>query len=399
MTRPLPIRHPRAAGTFACLLVALLAFGLVGATPARRTTPARRPATRAATAPATKAPTARQRALQLGIDARAFEETGAYALAAEKLRAIRPLVPPDADLELQLALDEARSGQADSAWARLHRPVLLAALADTGNVWRNHDYPFEREPLWVNGQFDGWHWYVARATAELALQRGQPIEAMRAAELAVRARPLSGKDYLLYALAAARAGGLGRAAQVLHMARVLDPTLPEVFYLQGLLEWRAGRRTEAGEAFRSAIARDSSWRDPALALVRCRLPSAPPDSIPTRFLFGPRGAGELTSPVRPKIEEINQTEIPVGLIHKDDTPVPDSLRSRFAKPVQLVVTVLVDEQGRPILNELPWFTDSAFPYTLVPAVVGATPSWRFRAARRMGQPTRAWASVEHIVQP
>lgn len=388
-----------------CLLVTMLAWPLLAATTTPKRAPARPPVKRTTTGPRTPttprtaAPGPRQRALQLGSDARAFEEAGSYGLAADKLRAIRPLVAPDADLELQLALDEARSGQADSAWARLHGPVLTAALTDTANALRNHDYPFEREPLWVNGQFDGWNWYVARAIAELGIARGEPLEALRAAQLAIRARPLSGKDYLLAGLAAGRAGSMGRAAQYVQAARLLDPTLPEVHYLRGLLEWRSGRRAEAAESFRAAIARDSTWREPALARVRCQLPGATPDSIPTRFLYGARGAAELTSPVQPKIEEMNQSEIPVGLIHKDDTVVPDSLRARFKKPVQLVVTVLVDEEGRPILNELPWFTESAFPYVLVPGVVGATPNWRFRAARRMGRPIRAWASVEHEIKP
>lgn len=384
------------AGAGALVLVAGL---LAASAPAKRTTPAqpRRRAT-AAPRPAPKPPTTAA-LLQLGKDARAFEESGAYGLAADKLRALRARVAPDADLELALALDEARSGQLDSAWARLHRPVLEAARVDTAGWARRHDYGFEREPLWINGRFDGWNWYVARARAELALRRGVPFEGLDDASWAVRARPLSGKDVHLAALLAAHAGSLARAGQLARVARTLDPTLPESHYLHGLLEWRAGRRNEAGEAFRAAMALDSSFREPALANVRSRLPASAPDAFPTRFLFGARAAGELTSPVQPKIEEVNQTEFPVTLVAKRTPEVPDSLRRRFGKPVHLIVTVLVDERGHPILNELPWFPEDAFPYSQIPAILASTVRWEFRPAQKHGQPAKAWGSVEHVVQP
>ena len=44
--------------------------------------------------------------------ARQLEELGAYAGAAAKLRTLRRLVPPDADLDLALAMDLARARRA-----------------------------------------------------------------------------------------------------------------------------------------------------------------------------------------------------------------------------------------------------------------------------------------------
>lgn len=393
-------RRPTRARALAASGLIVLAAGLIAATaPAKRKapSPARPRPPVGARAVAKPLPTATL--LQLGRDARAFEESGAYGLAAEKLKALRARVAPDADLELALALDEARSGQLDSAWARLHGPLLDAARGDSAGWARRHDYGFEREPLWINGRFDGWNWYVARARAELALRRGAAFEGLDDAAWAVRARPLSGKDVHLAALLAAHAGSLGRAGELARVARTLDPTLPEAHYLHGLLEWRAGRRNEAGEAFRAAMALDSAFREPALANVRSRLPASPPDALPVRFLFGARAAGELTSPVQPKIEEVNQAEFPVTLVAKRAPEMPDSLRRRLGKPVRLIVTLLVDERGRPILNELPWFPDGAFPYSQIPALVASTVRWEFRAARKHGRPAVAWGSVEHVVQP
>lgn len=381
----------------------VLLAGLLAASappPSRRATAAR---TRARVTPPAARPPARVLSrtalLQLGRDARAFEENGAYGLAAEKLRALRAHVAPDGDLELALALNEARSGQLDSAWTRLHTPEMDAARADTGAWIRRQDYGFAREPLWLNGRFDGWNWYVARARAELALRRGRPLEGLDDALWAVRARPLSGKDFHLAALLAAHSGSLARASELVRMARVLDATLPESHYLHGLLEWRAGHRVEAAEGFRLAMALDSTFREPALANVRSRLPASPPDPFPSRFLFGARAAGELTSPVRPKVEEVNQAEFPVTLVAKRAPELPDSLRRRFTKPVNLIVTVLVDERGRPILNEIPWFPDDAFPYALVPGIVASTVNWEFRPAQKHGRPMPAWGSVEHVVRP
>ena len=110
---------------------------------------------------------------ELASAARSREDDGAYGLALERLRELRARVPLDGDLELATAIDEARANLLDSAWVRLTSPVLSAAMADTGEPVRWRDYPFQREPFWLNGAFEGWYWYVARARAEVALRLGR----------------------------------------------------------------------------------------------------------------------------------------------------------------------------------------------------------------------------------
>ena len=97
---------------------------------------------------------------------------------------------------LALALDEARSGQLDSAAARLWSPLLSEAMADTLPPERRRRYPWEREQLWVNGWYDGWPWYIARARAEVAASLGRWPQALEAARACVAARPLAGKEWL-----------------------------------------------------------------------------------------------------------------------------------------------------------------------------------------------------------
>src|SRR5207249_4765545 len=133
-----------AAGAVA-LGTAATAPPVAGAKPAA--TPkatARRDATRKPTAAAPA-----RKPLHEAGDARALEELGAYGQAAATLRALRAIVPPDADLELTLALDEARSGATDSAAARLASPLLSAALVDSLPPSRRHVYLWQRDGLWV----------------------------------------------------------------------------------------------------------------------------------------------------------------------------------------------------------------------------------------------------------
>ena len=121
------------------LVVALLGAGAAAsaAPPGAR---ARRPATpeQAAARPAAAkpAPTPVRKPIDVATQARAFEEQGNYASALTELKLLRSMQGPDADVELMLALDEARVGLADSAWARFHAPLLSAALADTAGVAR-----------------------------------------------------------------------------------------------------------------------------------------------------------------------------------------------------------------------------------------------------------------------
>ena len=401
------LRRGFQAAALACAAAALVP--LLHAAPAAPARPARAhgSTTKAAaprTSPAPHAgarPAGAEKPIDVATRARVFEEEGAYASALAELKRLRGMQGPDADLELAVALDEARVGLADSAWARLYSPLLSRALEDTAGTARRSEYPFQREGLWINGSFNGWYWYIARARAELALQRHDWPQAVSMASRAASARPLSGKDALLLALAASHAGDaeLGEAAAA--WAAYLEPWLPEARYLGGIWAWRHGRRAEARAQFESAAALDSSWRDPVLALARLALPGTRADSLPSRFLTGARTCGVITSPRRPKQEEYVQFDRTPMILFNPQTQPDDSLRARMQlkKPTQLFVQVLVSERGLPLMVELPWTTEASLPAGVVHHVLDQVGGWRFVAARKFDKPQRAWASVEYVLQP
>ena len=202
-------------------------------------------------------------------------------------------------------------------------------------------------------------------------------------------------------LTASQAGDapLGEAAAA--WAGYLEPFLPEAHFLSGLWAWRGGRRAEAREEFEAAASLDSSWREPALALARLRLPGMRADSLPSRFLTGVRSCGMLTSPRRPKQEEFVQFDATPMLAFNPQTQPADSLRAsmKLKKPTQLYIQVLVSEFGRPLMADLPWFTEAQVPAGVVHHVLAQVATWRFIAARKFNGPQRAWASVEYTLQP
>ena len=333
--------------------------------------------------------------MQIAARARHDEDHGAYPQALAQWLRLRPLVPLDGDLELATALDEARGGQLDSAAARLADRVLSAAALDTLPVTRYRAYPTGREGLYLNGSFDGWHWYVWRARAEVAAARGRWEEATIAARQCVAARPVSGKDWLLLAVCAGRAGRAGLAGEARAAARqavTLDRGLPEAHYLDALWAWRDGRRPDAQAGFRAAVTVDSTFRPAAVALVRSRLPASAPDSLPSEFLTGPRAVGMLTSRVGPKLEEFVKTEgVPI-LANMVRPVVPDSLKGRIAAR-KLKVWLFVDPEGRVILHELPWYPPGLFPTPVVSELVALLPQWSFGAETIRGDPRGVWVDI------
>ncbi len=335
---------------------------------------------------------------QAAADSRSLEEVGAYGQAREALRALRARVAPDADLELALALDEARTGQLDSAAARLWSPLLTRALVDSMPLARRIPYPWLHEGSWTNGRFDGWHWYVARARAEVAATLGRWSDAREAARQAVDARERCGKEWLILAVCAGRVGDLEEAGRAAHTAAWLDPTLPEAFYLSGLYDWRAGHHAAAQQAFRAAVALDSAYREPALALVRSRLPGVQPDTLPAELLTGVREVGLLTSPARPKREEFVQVDVSPTIVRQEILPLPDSLRGRVALG-EIYLPILVDERGRAALHELPWSNADQLPDPVLRIVLESLREWRFTPAVRLGKPQRAWANVRIRLNP
>lgn len=325
--------------------------------------------------------------------ARELEDLGAYARALDLLMDLRRRTAPDADLELAIAVNEARIGRLDSAAVRLWSPLLEAASVDSLPLDRRVPYFWGREGAWLNGRFDGWHWNIVRARAEVAARLGRWDEAVNAAEAAVAAQPLSGKEWHILATCQARSGLTREAIATALHAAMLDPTLPEPAYLAGVLAWRLNRKDLADRAFRDAIRRDSSWTAPAIALVRARLP-VQPDSIPGEFFTRLRKVAERTSPDGPKLEHFRQVDRPAVLLEKVEPEFPPDLRLDQPPP-PLTMSVFLDAQGRPVLTDLPWLPRSAVPEAWVSSVIGALPSWRYTPAQLHGDPQPVWVTVQY----
>lgn len=300
-----------------------------------------------------------------------------------------------------IAVNEARAGLTDSAWVRLNGPLLSKALTDTADARRHHEYPYERDGAWVNGRFDGWYWYVARARAEVAMQLGDWQQARVAAARAVEARRFSGKDALLLAIASAQTGDLAYAEAAAAYAGYLEPVMPEAHHLLGLLHWRAGRRAAATAALRAARGADSSFAPAALALARLSLPGSRPDPLPSYFLTGIRRAAELTSPVSPKVEEQLQQDTAPMLAFNPQTPLPDSVQARFrlSEPLTIYVQCLIDESGSAKSFEMPAVPREDLPLELVHHMSRDLQTWRFVAPTRFGKPISAWVTAEYVVRP
>ena len=336
--------------------------------------------------------------IELAGKTRETEDAGLYAQALAGLRSLRARVTPDADLDLFIALDEARMGLIDSAWTRLHSKLMDEAVKDTLPFARRVEYPFRREGAWLDGHYDGWPWYVWRARAELAALTGRWPEAYDAAHQCVAARPMSGKDWLVLAVAAARTRHNEEARDAAWHATILDPTLPEAYYLVGLWQWRAGRRAEAQAAFRAAARIDSSFVPAALAMVRSRIPGIAPDSLPRVILTGPRRAGLITAPERPKPEEYVAVDVPAVSAYSPDSVLSDSIPAGV-KPLVLILSLLIDAEGRPVVTDLPWLPPGALPEWKVTRLLRTVPSWRFTPAIRLGSPHAVWISMDFNFLP
>jgi hypothetical protein len=326
--------------------------------------------------------------------ARDLEDLGGYGRATDLMKALRAAAPPDADLELALAINEARIGQVDSSAARLWGGLLAKALVDTLPYSRRQTYFWDRDKYWINGTWDGWHWCIARARAEVAARRGRWNEAYDAAKVAADARPLSGKEWLVLSVCAGKTRRTEEFVAAAERAALLDPTLPEPHYLLGLNAWRGRRTADAQRAFREAIRRDSSWQAPALALVRSRLPGSMPDSLTGEFLTSIRQAALLTSAAEPKQEHFVQFETPPLLVRKGQPEFPAELKLDGVPP-PLLFMVLLDERGRVVANELPWLPVAALPDAWISAVVGSLPRWEFKPGAKLGQNRPAWVSLEY----
>jgi len=336
--------------------------------------------------------------LDRAAEARGLEDLGAYARAVEALKALRASQPLDADLEIALSLDEARSGMLDSAAARLRSPLLDRAAVDSMPVTRRDQYSWRREGMWVTGAFEGWYWYVWRARAEVQAALGHWDEALAAARECVAARPLSGKEWLVLAVCAGRSGHDGESRTAAEEAMRRDPTLPEAAYLAGLWSWRSGRRAEAAERFRAAVTLDSSYHAAVLASVRMRIPGSQPDSLPSVFFVGARAPALVTSSARPKLEEFVQMDSPARVLSRTDPPIPDSLLAKM-KPNDLHLQVLIDASGHVVLHELPWFTSEQLHPAYLAELLHSSVHWTFLPARLRGEAAPVWATISYNIRP
>ena len=396
----LPMRAMQTPQGGLLALVAVAALALNG-TPATAASapPGPGAGTSAATQPATRrSATTISTPAELAYDARTLEDAGAYSRMRDVLRGLRQRVPLDGDLEIALALAEARSGAVDSAWSRLSGPVLSAAAFDTVPSRRWVEYAPEHEAAWIDGRFDGWHWYVWRARLEIAASRGRWLDALDAARQCVRARPYTGKEWVMLAVCAGRAGQAEESKRAAALAATLDPTLPEAHYMEGWWDWKEGRRAEAQNHFRQAVSLDSTFRPAAFALVLSRLPGAAPDTLPSRLLTGVRRVGLLTSPEGPKLEAFVQVDMPATVEAAANPLAGDTLKPG-TRPIKLRLSLLVDERGRVALNDLPVFSSRQVPITKVVSVLASLPRWRFAPAMRHGEPRRSWSTIEVEIQP
>ena len=331
-------------------------------------------------------------AIQLAQNTRSLEELGGYGQAAEQLRELRSFAPVDPDLDLALALNLARSGERDSAAALLYGKILTIALGDTAYRANFEIYGWRHEKTYFGGQFEGWYWYVARARAEVEAGRGHWREAREAARICTRARPLAGVEWYLFALCAARTGDVDEARPALERALRLAPMLPEAHYLSGIFAWRDGKRSEAQADFRAALDIDSSYREPAVALTRSRLPM-PPDSLPARLLTRVRDAALLTSPGRPKFDEFIQLSKPAHVTKRVDIVIPDSLSDRV-KPITVAPLVLFNEQGHAVFHQDPWASATSAPEAFVGMISNAIRGWEIEPAVAGGHPQAIWMELD-----
>jgi len=128
--------------------------------------------------------------------------------------------------------------------------------------------------------------------------------------------------------------------------------------------------------------------------VRSRLPGTAPDSLPTTFLTGKRAVGMLTSTTGPKLEEFLQLDQVHILAHREDPVLPDSLKVRF-KGQKVFLWLFVDDDGRVIMNDLPWSAGGGYPTPVIAELLKHLSAWRFLPAKVQGAPRAAWVDVQY----
>ena len=82
-------------------------------------------------------------------------------------------------------------------------------------------------------------------------------------------------------------------------------------------------------------------------------------------------------------------------------PLSDAMKAvlHLTKPIRLFVTVLVGEDGKPVVNDLPWMPFGTIPDALVGDVARLSSTWRFFPAQRFESPVACWATLELMLNP
>lgn len=331
-------------------------------------------------------------------EAKEFEEKQMWESAADRLRILRRGLPPDPDLDLWLSWFEARSGNFVAAESLLAGRALSYAANDSLPETKWQEYSWRHELAWVNGTWDGWHWYVWRTRAEVEAQAGRWENALVAARRATAARPFSGQGWWIRGLCAAQIGRWDEAQECSRTALAMDPILPESHYFAGWLAWRDGRRGPAAESFQRALALDSTYKDAGVAYLRLRIPGSKVEPLSPALLSGLRRAGLLTAPEGPKMESFYQMELAATLASRVDSPALGPTGAS-GQPQKLLISFLLDAEGRVALVDVPYAKREALDPARLAAVIETLPRWEFNPAVRGGQPHPVWAAQEFTFQP
>jgi hypothetical protein len=90
-------------------------------------------------------------------------------------------------------------------------------------------------------------------------------------------------------------------------------------------------------------------------------------------------------------------DTPAALESAPDTAVADT--SAGVKSYKLYVSLLLDENGVPVLNQMAWYPPAVLDFRKVVRILNSVPGMRFKPATRLSRPTRVWISLDYDLKP
>ena len=78
--------------------------------------------------------------------------------------------------------------------------------------------------------------------------------------------------------------------------------------------------------------------------------------------------------------------------------MPDSLR-RGLTALTMTLPILVDQRGRIVLHELPWFEATRLPPPALAILLSSLPLWQFSPALRHNEPQAVWTAIPLSLDP